>query len=252
MFIVRDEDALSRLDTARKLIKARDFWIYREAQDALAEAMREKARILESARQAYDRERERGYAEGNESARLEQSGSMIEMVTQTVDYFGKVESGMVDLVLDAVRKVVSDFDDRQRLTNVVRNCLDLVRSQKQLSLSVHPSQVTFLRGQVDALRESYPSLAQIEVHPDGRLSLDACVVESDIGVVEASLSGQVEVLRETLGAVLAPAVAHAEAEAEAGLASCAGPAGDATPPPDLSAPRNEGEPRASHARGMSG
>ena len=41
MFIVRDEDALSRLDTARKLIKARDFWVYRDAQDAMAEAMRE-------------------------------------------------------------------------------------------------------------------------------------------------------------------------------------------------------------------
>lgn len=237
VFIVRDQDALSRLDTARKLIKARDFWVFKDAQGALAEALREKSRILQAAQEAYRRESERGYAEGKESALLKQSGSMIELVTQTVDYFGKVEAEMVDLVIDAVRKVVSDFDDRQRLTTVVKSCLDLVRSQKQLSLSVHPSQVAFLRGQVDVLRENYPSLAQIDVHPDARLALDACVVESDIGVVEASLSGQVEVLRETLGAVLAPAVAQAEA-GETSPAPVA-PDDDTTPPPDLSAPRDD-------------
>lgn len=239
MFIVRDQGALSRLDMGRKLVKARDFWAFKDAQGALAEAMHEKERILQSAQDAYRRESERGYAEGKESALLKQSGSMIELVTQTVDYFGKVEAEMVDLVLDAVRKVVSDFDDRQRLTTVVKNCLDLVRSQKQLSISVHPSQVAFLRGQVDALQEVYPSLAQIDVHPDPRLALDACVVESDIGVVEASLSGQVEVLRETLGAVLAPALAQAEVASDQPAPDRA--PGDGTRPPDLSLPRDSGQ-----------
>ena len=92
MFIVRDHDALSRPDAARKIIKAREFWVFKDAQGALAEALREKERILQAARDAYRRESERGYAEGKESALLEQSGSMIELVTQTVDYFGKVEA----------------------------------------------------------------------------------------------------------------------------------------------------------------
>lgn len=204
MFIIRESTELSRPDAAAKLIKARDFWAFKEAERALADAQDEKERILLSARDAYEAERQRGYAEGNESARLQQSGRMMDIVNQTMGYFTRLEGDMVELVLDAVRKVVSDFDDRQRLTTVVKNCLDLLRSQKQLSLNVHPSQVAFLRGEVDALRERYPSVVQIDVHPDPRLAIDACLVESDIGVVEASLSGQVKILQETLCAAIAP------------------------------------------------
>jgi len=201
VFIARDDTALSRPDISRKVIKARDFWAYKDARVAVDEALRRKEQILQSAQEAFHAERERGWLEGNESARLEQSGSMIEIVTQTVEYYGRVETQMVDLVLEAVRKVISDFDDHERVTRVVRNCLDLVRSQKHLSLSVHPSQVEFLREQVGALRREYPAIAQIDVHPDVKLAADACLVESDIGIVEASLSGQVEVLRETLASV---------------------------------------------------
>ncbi|VTU27084.1 Yop proteins translocation protein L [Variovorax sp. PBS-H4] len=204
MFIAREKSSLSRLDTAAKVVKAKDFWAYKEAREAVEEALRRKEEILLSAQEAYRAERERGYREGSESARLEQSGNIVEIVSQTAQYYGRVETEMVDLVLDAVRKVVSDFSDRDRVSTVVRNCMDLVRTQKSLSLNVHPSQVEHVRGELDALRRQFPSVAQIDVHPDAKVALDACIVESDIGIVEASLHGQMEKLRETLVGVFAP------------------------------------------------
>lgn len=203
MFIIRDYADLSRPEVAGKIIKAKDFWAFKDAESALSDAFRKQEQIIASAHDAYKAERLRGYAEGSEEAKLDQSGNMVEIVSQTAEYFGKVETQMVDLVLDAVRKVVSDFDDRQRVTTVVKNCLDLVRSQKQLSLSVHPSQVDYLRSQVSELQKIYPSIAQIDVHPDQKLALDACVVESEIGIVEASLTGQVDMLRDALSVVFA-------------------------------------------------
>lgn len=210
MFIIRDYADLSRPAASGKIIKARDFWAFKEAERALADAKSQKEQIISSAKDAYEAERQRGYAEGNEEAKLEQSGSIVEIVSQTVEYFGKVETQMVDLVLDAVRKVVSDFDDRQRVTTVVKNCLDLVRSQKHLSLHVNPAQVEYLRSQVGELQKTYPSILHIEIHPDARLGLDACVVESEIGIVEASLAGQVEMLREALSVVFAQQDAQAD------------------------------------------
>jgi type III secretion protein L len=201
VFIIRDYADLSRPEIAGKIIKAKDFWAFKDAERALADALSKQQEIISAAEDAYEAERKRGYAEGNEEARLEQSGNMVEIVSQTVEYFGKVETQMVDLVLDAVRKVVSDFDDRQRVTTVVKNCLDLVRSQKQLALSVHPSQVDYLRSQIGELQKIYPSISHIDVHPDAKLAMDACVVESDIGIVEASLAGQVEMLRDALSVV---------------------------------------------------
>lgn len=210
VFLIRDASDLSRPDPEGKVIKAKDFWAFKDAERALADARSRHQQILTSAQHAYQAERERGYAEGTETAKREQSGNMVEIVSQTVEYYGKVETQMVDLVLDAVRKVVSDFDDRQRVSTVVRNCLDLVRSQKHLALHVHPSQVDYMRGQVASLQKVYPSITHIDVHPDARLGVDACVVESEIGVVEASLAGQVEALRDALAVVFTQAAPTSE------------------------------------------
>jgi type III secretion protein L len=227
VFIIRDYSDLSRPEPAGKIIKAKDFWAFKDAERALSEALSKKQQIISSAEDAYEAERRRGYAKGTEEAKLEQSGNMVEIVSQTVEYFGKVESQMVDLVLDAVRKVVNDFDDRQRVTTVVKNCLDLVRSQKQLSLSVNPSQVEYLRTQVAELQKIYPSISHIDVHPDAKLAMDACVVESEIGIVEASLAGQVETLREALSGVFdqPPAAEEADEEGKGGTGEQGVPSG---------------------------
>ena len=201
MFLIRDYASLSRPEVADKVIRAKDFWAFKDVERALADALEQQQQIITSAEHAYEAEKKRGYAEGSEEAKLEQSGNMVEIVSQTVEYFGKVETQMTELVLDAVRKVVSDFDDEKQVSTVVRSCLNVLRTQKHLSMTVHPSQVDYMRNQIGVLQKIYPSIAHIEVHPDPKLGMDACVVESEIGIVEASLEGQVETLREALSVV---------------------------------------------------
>lgn len=209
VFIVRSLTDVVRPVPEGKVIRHDDFWAWRESGELLRSARDQAAAIVNDAQIHHAQERQRGYREGREAALLEQSGTMIGVVNQTHAYFGKVEGRMVDLVLDAVRKVVSDFDDKERVGTVVRNCLDLLRSQKQLSVHVHPSHAPWLRSQLDELRSQYPGIAEIGILPDPRLAADACLIESEIGVVEASLTGQMEVLRSTLAEVFSARVAQA-------------------------------------------
>jgi type III secretion protein L len=118
-----------------------------------------------------------------------------------VDYFSKIEVQMVDLVMDAVRRIVADFDERDKVAMVVRNALLLVRSQKHISIRVHPSQVEICQQQIKFLLSTFPAIEQIEVVGDLQLAEDACILESDIGQVEASVSGQLNALRETFSNV---------------------------------------------------
>ncbi|HVZ45017.1 MAG TPA: HrpE/YscL family type III secretion apparatus protein [Ramlibacter sp.] len=216
VFVVRDHSRLSRPEVAGKIIKAKDFWAFKEMERALADAKQEGEQIRAEAKEEYEAERRRGYERGTEEARLEQSSNMVEIVSQTVEYFTNVESQMVDLVLDAVRKVVNDFDDRQRVTTVVKNCLDLVRGQKHLTLNVNPTQVDYMRSQVAELQKIYPSVSHIDVHPDAKLALDACVIESEIGIVEASLAGQLDALHDALSVVFEQKAAPEDEEEEDG------------------------------------
>ena len=109
---------------------------------------------------------------------------------------------MVDLVMQAVQKIMSDFDDRDRIVITVKNVLSVVRNQKQLTLRLHPQQVDGVKERVNELLAAYPGIGYIDIVGDHRLKLGACVLESDIGLVEASLEGQLAALQSAFTKVL--------------------------------------------------
>lgn len=190
------------IDPKRKIVRADDLLALHTAQEAIAVANAQADLIVSQAGAAYEAERKRGYEEGKEEARLEQAEQMIENVARNVDYFGKVESRMVDLVLQAVQKIISDFDDRERVMITVRNVLSVVRNQKQLTLRLNAQQVEVVKSRMDELLAAYPGVGYIDILADGRVKPDACILESEIGLIEASIDSQVEALRQAFQKVL--------------------------------------------------
>ncbi len=166
------------------------------AQELLDAARTEAADIVAQAKQDYQREIERGYREGLEQAQLEQVERMLENATRMVDFFSSVEQRMVSLVMQAVRRIMADFDDHQRVMTVVQSGLAVMRNQKQLTLRLSPESVDGVRARAAELLERFPGVGMIDFVPDSRLKGDAAIFESDIGVVEASLDAQIAALEK--------------------------------------------------------
>jgi type III secretion protein L len=200
-FIIRRTQELAQLDTVSKVIKADDFWQYQQAREMMSSAREKRDEILDASLAGFEAEQARGYRQGRDEARQEQAQKMIGVISQTVDYFSKIEAQMVDLVLDAVRRIIDDFDDREKVLKVVRNALIMVRNQRQILIRVHPVNVAEIKSQVNDLKQSFPGIEQMEVSADVSLDKDACVIESDMGQVEASMSGQMEALKASFGRV---------------------------------------------------
>lgn len=172
----------------------RQAWV--DAQALLVHARAQADAIVAGAQDAFEAERKRGYTEGREEALLDQAEKMIETVGRTVDYFARVENDMVELVMQAVRKVVDGFDSRETVMIVVRNALAVVRNQKHMTLRLHPDEVEVVRARVNELLAAYPGVGYLDIMADARLLRGACILESEIGMVEASLDGQIEALRK--------------------------------------------------------
>lgn len=188
--------AAGRIDPALRVLRAADHSAWADAEQLLAQARAQADEIVGGAQAAFEAERERGYQEGRESALLDQAEKMIETVGRTVEYFAGVENEMVELVMSAVRKVVDGFDDREKVMVVVRNALAVVRNQKQMTLRLNPAEVDTVREQINDLLAAYPGVGYLDILADGRLARGACILESEIGMVEASLEGQIQALRQ--------------------------------------------------------
>ena len=185
----------ANLDPAARVLRAADLAVLVQAQEVLDNAHAQAQAIVAGAQEAFEAERRRGYEDGKQEALLDQAEKMIETVSRTIDYFAGVENEMVDLVMAAVRKVMDGFDDREKVMAVVRNALAVVRNQKQMTMRLHPGDVDTVRERINDILAAYPGVGYLDLVGDARLARGACILESEIGMVEASLEGQLEALR---------------------------------------------------------
>jgi type III secretion protein L len=117
------------IDPATQVVRAHEMAALREAQQIVADAQVQADAIVAGAHEALEAERQRGYAQGLEEAQLDQAEQMIENVSRTIDYFSKVEGRVVDLVMQSIQKIVSEFDDTERVVITVKNVLAVVRNR---------------------------------------------------------------------------------------------------------------------------
>ena len=183
------------LDPAARVLRGDDHAVLVQAQALLDNAHAQARAILAGAQEAFEAERKRGYADGKQQALIDQAEKMIETVGRTVEYFAGVENEMVDLVMASVRKVVDGFDDEEKVMVVVRNALAVVRNQKHMTLRLHPDDLETVRSRINDILAAYPGVGYLDLLADGRLEHGACILESEIGMVEASLEGQIAALR---------------------------------------------------------
>jgi type III secretion protein L len=184
----------------RKVVKAEDYQVFLEAQGLIQAAEAEAARIRDDARVAYAREKARGYEDGQKEATKEMASAIFETMYSVDEYCVAVEAAMVQLVADAVRKVIGEFSEEELVVRVVRNALGLVRNQARVSLLVAPSQADTVRAQLDRLLAGLPGISFVDVVPDGRLKPASCVVRSEMGIIEASVEDQLAALEASLKA----------------------------------------------------
>ena len=184
------------------VLRADELQVLADGREAIAAAYSQADLVLGQAQAAYEAEKRRGYAEGQEAARLDAAERLIENVARQVEFFSGLEGRMVDLVMNAVRTVIHGYDERERIFMTVRNVLAVARSQKQVTVRLAPAEVAAVRERIDTLKQEFPGIDVIEVVPDHRLEGDACVLETEVGVVEASLETQMKALRQAFERVL--------------------------------------------------
>lgn len=187
------------------VVRAAEMAAWHEAEAAVAAAVAQAQAIVDSAEAAREAERQHGYADGLEQSRMESVERTIASVSSTIDYYNKVEGRMVDLVMKAVQKIIHDFDDVERVLITVKSVLSVVRNQKQLTLRLHPQDVEAVKARVNDLLAAYPGIGYIDIVGDHRLKPGACLLESEIGLVEASLDSQLAAMRSAFERVLGKA-----------------------------------------------
>lgn len=180
------------------VLRSADYQAYLTANQ-LVELARERAQAIEQgARDVYEQQKALGWQAGVDEARTSQATLIQETLQQCNQYYRAVEQKMSEVVLHAVRKILKQYDNTELALSVTREALSLVSNQKQVILHVQPEQVSAVRERVSHILKDFPEVGYVDVVADARLDEGGCILETEIGIIDASVDGQLAALATAL------------------------------------------------------
>lgn len=192
------EKSGAHLVPTSQVIKKDDYAFLLEGQRIIELAKHEAKLIREEAQAEFERQRAAGHQQGLETGKAEITEKIVECMSQSAAYFSKVEDVMVELVMRAVRRVLGTFDRRELVEQIVKRALETTRNEGQVTVRVAPAQAEWLKNRVETILQTFPKVQFLEVLPDARLPEDGCVLETEIGVVDATLETQLKAIEKAL------------------------------------------------------
>ncbi|WOG29318.1 HrpE/YscL family type III secretion apparatus protein [Endozoicomonas sp. 8E] len=184
------------IDPSAKVLKSQDYADYLESEKIVSKARDHAREILEQSRQAYEKEKQRGYEEGLAESKVDQAEQMLKVVSRTINYLSEVEKALADILMSGIKKIIGEYDQEELAVSLVKNALQHVRNEKQVTIRIPPSQFKMVKARLNEILGEYKGVGFIDLVSDERLSTGDCIMESDIGVVDASVDLQIKALQK--------------------------------------------------------
>lgn len=183
---------------APKLLKKESYEALSEATAILDGAHAQAARILAAA----ERQRDELFAQARRDGEAEGVRRYLEAIAEVaakVEAFHRAaEPELVKLAAGVARKIAGGelASSPDAMARMVRQALVGLRQARRVVIQTHPAQVETLRERVPALDLS--SAAEVQVLGNASLSEGDCLMETELGMVDARLETQVELIERAL------------------------------------------------------
>ena len=189
-FVVRKLDHAG-VSPLGNLIKADVHHLFAEADELLTQ-------VEEQGRRAYDEAREQGRKDGEAEGRHAGAALLADTVADARGYWRTAERRLVAIVMEAVRRIIGEFDDAELTTGILRQLLREVEDEGRIRIRVSPGESRFIQDSVREMQGGASATDFIEVIADPAIPEGACRMETEVGFVETSVAAQLEVLQAAL------------------------------------------------------
>ncbi len=182
-----------------RIVKASDYVSLCKANDLLGVVKQNLKEAQVKSEQIYKESYAKGMAEGREEGKSEYIEKIMDMVLSSVESIEALESQLVEVVYNAVSKIIGDLDDKERIVRIVHQALNSVRGSKSLTMRVCVDDEKVLRSELSGfILNSERSKGYINLVADPNLKSGDCILETEQGVVDASLNSQLKILNKVL------------------------------------------------------
>jgi type III secretion protein L len=183
----------------RNLLKRSILDAQTEADRILSEAQRKAAEIESNALKSAAELLEKSYHEGRERATSEFTQFVIKALDKRDKALQETEKELLRLSVKLAEKIIGHEIkvDRRIKSDIVANALRNARQQERLTVRINPADFNEIQEFQNELNQA-GRVNFLDLIPDPRITTGGCVIESDVGTIDARLDTQLRVLERAL------------------------------------------------------
>ncbi|MCU0313840.1 MAG: type III secretion system stator protein SctL, partial [Solirubrobacteraceae bacterium] len=187
---------------------------HREAQRLLAEARAEGARVVASAADAREAARREGRDEGREEGLAEVTGLLVRARALAAATRAEASADLRTLAVRIAEKVLGRAlaAAPELAGDLCAAALEAARHQREITLRVHPDDLAAVEAARPRLRQLLLRAPDLALRADPTVGRGGCVVETEVGAIDARLETQLAAIERALAAAPAGALAAPPAE----------------------------------------
>jgi len=107
---------------------------------------------------------------------------------------------MTEMILMIARKVIKDeiVERREVVINNIKEALQRVKDRDRIDIRVNFADLDMTTAHKDELIKMMESLKKVNIYEDSRVERGGCIIETDVGAIDARISTQLEAIEEAI------------------------------------------------------
>ena len=176
-----------------------------QAEAILLQAKQEAQRILKQASEALQsalKQVESQKQQGLDQGYQEGLGQVTELITKARYEHEKIlqeaEGEVVGLVMQIAEKIIGREVEKGAIVDIVKRALQGAVGQK-IIVRLHPDDLVKIREKEAELKNMLDHQQTLQLREDEGVELGGCLVETEVGTIDAQLATQMESIKKALG-----------------------------------------------------
>lgn len=175
-----------------------------EVERMVKEAEMRVAEIEHEAYQkGYEAGREVGFKKGQAEVRrlIDRLGVIIgQAIDIREEIIAASEKQMVEMILMIARKVIKDevAERKEVVLNNIREALRRIKDRDRVNIRVNFADLELTTAHKDELIKMMESLRKVNIYEDSRVDRGGCIIETDVGAIDARISTQLNEIEEAI------------------------------------------------------
>jgi type III secretion protein L len=194
------EASIDQLPTrpGSRIVHAADAEAWQNGFQFSLQAQRRAERVEAAALGAHAAERARGYAEGRAEGEREAARLVVETVAAVDAYMATLPREVAGLAMSVVRRVIGEIDAPDLVARAAACAVAEFRRSRWLKVKVHPDAAARVTRALEQVIKDPGFCCTIEA--DAALGPDACILASEVAIVDAGIETQLAAFADVLGA----------------------------------------------------